>query len=216
MGRDANLQIEKLTPLPRGFYLQPTPEVARALLGCVLVHRTDAGTVAGRIVETEAYLAEGDAGCHAARGRTARNDPMFGPPGTVYVYLIYGMHLCLNLVTAPEGVPEAVLLRAAEPLAGIEQMRARRGRQRLKDLCSGPAKLVAAFGVRLEHNREDLTRGALFVAPALDPPEEIVVTTRIGLGAGCGEELMLRCLIADDPWVSRPPGPDAPARREKR
>lgn len=216
MSRDANTQLVKLAPLPRDFYLQPTPEVARALLGCVLVHRTDEGTLAGRIVETEAYLAAGDAGCHAARGRTQRNDPMFGPPGTVYVYLIYGMHLCMNLVTAPEGVPEAVLLRAAEPLAGIEQMRRQRGRERRKDLCSGPAKLVEALGVSLEHNRGDITRGPLFVAPAPDPPGEIVVTTRIGLGVGCGEELMLRCLVADDAWVSRSPGADAPARREKR
>ncbi len=216
MSRNTNTQLAGLTPLPRDFYLRPTPEVARALLGCVLVHRTDEGTLAGRIVETEAYLAEGDAGCHAARGRTERNDPMFGPPGTIYVYLIYGMHLCMNLVTAPAGIAEAVLLRAAEPLAGIEQMRRRRGRERREDLCSGPAKLVEAFGVSLEHNRGDVTRGLLFVAPALDPPDEVVVTTRIGLGAGCGDELMLRYLVADDPWVSRPPRADAPARREKR
>ncbi len=216
MSRDANTELETLSPLPRDFYLRPTPEVARALLGCVLVHRTPEGMLAGRIVETEAYLAAGDAGCHAARGRTRRNDPMFGPPGTLYVYLIYGMHLCMNLVTAPEGVPEAVLLRAAQPLAGIELMRARRGRERRKDLCSGPAKLVEAFGVDLTHSRGDITRGPLFVAPALDPPGEIVVTTRIGLRAGGGDELMLRYLVADDPWVSRPPGPDAPVRREKR
>lgn len=208
--------VTRLRPLPPEFYLQPTTEVARELLGCLLVHRTPEATMVGRLVETEAYLADEDPGCHAARGRTARNEPMFGPPGTIYVYRIYGMHLCMNLVTGPEGIAEAVLLRAAEPLAGIEEMRQRRGRHALKDLCSGPAKLVQAFGVGLEHNRRAITREPLFVAAAPEPPGEVTVTTRIGLGAGCGEELMLRYLIADDPWVSRPPRADAPARREKR
>lgn len=205
-----------LRPLPRRFYCRPTPQVARELLGCLLVHRTSDGVMVGRIVETEAYLAHNDPGCHAARGRTARNDPMFGPPGTLYVYRIYGIHLCMNLVTAPVGTPEAVLLRAVEPLAGIDQMRRRRGCVRLKDLCSGPAKLVAAFGISLDHNRGDVTRGDLFVAPAVDPPDEIVVTTRIGLGRGCGEDLMLRYLVADSPWVSRPPRADEPVHRERR
>jgi len=205
-----------LQPLPSEFYLAPTPEVARALLGCLLVHRTRRGSMVGRLVETEAYLAEGDLGSHAARKRTERNDPMFGPPGSIYVYQIYGMHLCMNLVTQPEGVPEAVLLRAAEPLAGIEEMRRQRGRHALKELCSGPAKLVQAFGVSLEHNRAETTRGSLFVAAAPEPPGEIIVTTRLGLGKDCGEELMLRYLVAGDPWVSRAPNADAPARREKR
>ncbi|MGD9497229.1 MAG: DNA-3-methyladenine glycosylase [Armatimonadota bacterium] len=211
-----NLITEDLRPLPRGFYLQPTEDVARQLLGCLLVRRLGDEILVGRIVETEAYLAEGDSGCHAARGRTERNSPMFGPPGTLYVYLIYGMHLCMNLVTAPVGVPEAVLLRAAEPLAGIAQMMRRRGGRGLKDLCSGPAKLTQAFGVTAEDNRVDITRGNLFVAKAPQPPEQILVTTRIGLGKGCGEELMLRYLVAHDPWVSRPPKAGAPARREKR
>lgn len=213
---DRTAGVTRLRPLPPAFYLQPTTEVARSLLGCLLVHRAPEATMVGRLVEAEAYLAEDDLGSHAARRRTERNDPMFGPPGTVYVYQIYGMHLCMNLVTQPEGTPEAVLLRAAEPLAGIEEMRRRRGRHALKDLCSGPAKLVQAFGVGLEHNRGAITRGPLFVAAAPEPPGEVIVTTRIGLGAGCGEELMLRYLIADDPWVSRPPKADAPARREKR
>lgn len=211
-----DFDVSALRPLPRAFYLQPTREVARALLGCLLVHRTPQATLVGRLVETEAYLADGDLGCHAARGRTQRNDPMFGPPGAIYVYQIYGMHLCVNLVTQPQGVPEAVLLRAAQPLAGLEEMRRRRGRQALQDLCSGPAKLVQAFGVGREHNREAITRGPLFVAAAPEPPDEVIVTTRVGLGHGCGEELMLRYLIADDPWVSRPPKAGAPARREKR
>ncbi|MFP4249529.1 MAG: DNA-3-methyladenine glycosylase [Armatimonadota bacterium] len=204
------------TPLPREFYLRPTREVARCILGCLLVHQTGGQTLVGRIVETEAYLAEGDPGCHAARGRTERNAAMFGPPGTAYVYLIYGMHLCLNIVTQEEGTPEAVLLRAIEPLAGIDSMRRRREREPLKDLCSGPAKLTEAFGVTLEHNGDDITGGKLFVAAATDPPERIAVTTRIGLGEGCGEDLMLRSLIPDSPWLSRPPKADAPVRFEER
>jgi DNA-3-methyladenine glycosylase len=208
--------LGRLTALPREFYLRPTREVARRLLGSLLVHDFGDETLVGRVVETEAYLAEDDPGCHAARGRTKRNAAMFGPPGTAYVYLIYGMHLCMNIVTQPEGVAEAVLLRSAEPLAGIDTMRRRRGRDRLKDLCSGPAKLTEAFGVTREHNGEEITRGPLFVAEASDPPERIAVTTRIGLGEGCGEDLMLRYLIPDSAWLSRAPKPDAPVRFEER
>ncbi|MFW6438212.1 MAG: DNA-3-methyladenine glycosylase [Armatimonadota bacterium] len=207
---------DELTPLPREFYLQPTREVARKLLGCLLLHRVDGELVGGRLVETEAYLAEDDPGCHAARGQTERNTPMFGPPGTVYVYLIYGMHLCVNIVTQREGTPEAVLLRAAEPLMGIEAMRERRSRHALKDLCSGPAKLAEAFGVTPGHNSGDVTSGELFVAAAPDPPREVAVTTRIGLGEGSGEDLMLRYLVPESPWLSRPPKSDAPVRIEER
>lgn len=209
-------EAANLTPLPRAFYLRPTRAVARDLLGCLLVHRVSDETLVGRLVETEAYLAEGDPGCHAARGRTERNAPMFGPPGTLYVYLIYGMHLCMNLVTQPKGTPEAVLLRAAEPLLGIEAMRRQRGRDALKDLCSGPAKLCEAFGVTLEDDGGEITSGELFVAEAPDPPGEVAVTTRIGLGEGCGEDLLLRYLIPDSPWLSRQPKPDAPVKIEER
>ncbi len=215
-GESDALNPDRLRLLPRDFFLQPTEQVARRLTGCLLVRRLGGETLVGRLVETEAYLSEGDPGCHAARGRTERNAPMFGPPGTIYVYLIYGMHLCMNVVTQPEGTPEAVLLRAAEPIAGIDAMRERRGRDALKDLCSGPAKLCEAFGVTLEDDGRDITGGELFVAPAPAPPDRVAVTTRIGLGEGCGEDLMLRYLILDSPWVSTPPKPDAPIDYEKR
>lgn len=202
-------------PLGREFYLQPTVEVARGLLGRLLVHESPEGLTVGRIVETEAYLAEGDPGCHAARGRTERNSPMFEDPGSIYVYFIYGMHCCMNLVTQPEGVPEAVLLRAVEPLAGMELMRRRRGRERLKELASGPAKLAQAFGVTLQHNRGSILRRPLFVSTQRVEPAAVVTTTRIGLAAGCGEGLPLRMCVADSPWLSRPAGATNTTTRSK-
>ncbi len=191
-------------PLGRAFYLQPTVEVARGLLGRLLVHDSPQGLTVGRIVETEAYLADNDPGCHAARGRTERNAPMYEGPGTIYVYFIYGMHCCMNVVTQPEGVPEAVLLRAVEPLAGIELMQRRRGRRRLQELASGPAKLAQAFGVGLEHNRGCILGPPLFITCERWEPELIVSTPRIGLAAGCGEDLPLRMCVANSPWLSRP------------
>ena len=196
--------------------MQPTVAVARVLLGRLLVHDSPEGLTAGRIVETEAYLATGDPGCHAARGRTERNSPMFEAPGTIYAYLIYGMHWCMNLVTAPEGVPEAVLIRALEPLTGIDLMRRRRGRERLEELTSGPAKLTQALGVSGSHNRGDITAGPLFVGEDWAAPAGVVTTTRIGLAEGSGGDLPLRFFIADCPWVSRPPGATTINRRRKR
>jgi len=194
----------KASPLPPEFYLQPTERVARDLLGCVLVHNSSQETLVGRIVETEAYLSENDPGCHAARGQTERNAPMYEGPGTIYVYQIHGVHYCINLVTQPEGVPEAVLLRAVEPLVGIAAMQARRGRDNLKELASGPAKLTQAFGIGPEHNRGNATGGVLFVAPAPAPVKHICRTTRIGLALGRGDDLQLRFLVAGCAWVSRP------------
>jgi len=188
--------------LPRSYYLKATVDAARALLGHILVHESPEGTTGGIIVETEAYLSQDDPGCHASIGRTRRNDPMFGPPGYAYVY---GIHrcACLNLVTAPEGVPEAVLIRALEPVTGIELMQQRRGLLRLKDLCSGPGKLTQALGVTLALNRADLTVQPLYVGAAAVTAGPVVATTRIGLRPEKGADLPLRYYFADNPYVSR-------------
>lgn len=188
--------------LPRSFYLQPTPDAARGLLGHVLVHETAEGTAGGVIVETEAYLAEDDPGCHAALGRTPRNEPIWGPPGHAYVYRIHQC-VCLNAITAAEGVPEAVLIRALEPTVGIELMKQRRGRERLQDLCSGPGKLSQALGISLAQNRADVTRRPLYVMSEQVRSGEVVTTRRVGLREDKGAELDLRYYFAGNEFVSK-------------
>src|ERR1700736_4936610 len=139
--------------LKRSFYNRPAIEVARELLGKVLVH----GVTAGVIVETEAYLGGDDLASHSARGITERTRVIFGPPGHAYVYFIYGMHECLNLVAEPPGTPGCVLIRAAEPLTGIRMMKKRRPRARtVEKLASGPGNLTQAFGITRAHNAIDV------------------------------------------------------------
>jgi DNA-3-methyladenine glycosylase len=165
--------------LPRAFYARPTVEVARDLVGKILVH----GRTAGRIVETEAYLGLDDRAAHAWRGITPRTRVLFGPPGRAYVYFVYGMHECLNLVTEPDGRPCCVLIRALEPLAGIARMKERRPAARtVEDLASGPGKLTAALGITRRLYGADITRGALTVRGLRqEPPLEIETTPRIGI-----------------------------------
>lgn len=186
--------------LPRSFYAGDTVDAAKKLLGNILVHETDDGVTAGIIVETEAYI-QGDPACHAWRGMTPRNRVMFGAPGHAYVYFIYGMYYCFNIVTAPNGVGEAVLIRALEPLQGLQLMQARRKRERLSELCSGPARLVQAMGITREHNGVDLTGGQLYVSKGEDVPVQFVTTTRIGIK----EEvpLPLRFYLVGSPFISR-------------
>lgn len=160
--------------------------------------------VSGRIVETEAYSAA-DPGSHAARGRTARNAPMFERPGHAYVYFVYGMHHCVNVVTDDEGIAGAVLLRAVIPERGIEVMRERRGGARDRDLARGPARLAQAFGIDLGHNRVDLTAGALRIVRRVEArPPRIFATPRIGLGAR-QDGRPWRFIEAECEWVSTDP-----------
>lgn len=186
--------------LPRSFYARDTRMVARELLGHYLVHKSSEGVAAGKIVETEAYL-QNDPACHAARGMTRRNQAMFGPPGCAYIYFIYGMYYCFNVVTREEGVGEAVLIRALEPVAGISLMQFRRGRKKITELCSGPGRLVQALGIVKEQNGQDLTGGPLVICRGNHEGLPVVTTTRIGIKNGSA--LPLRYYIAGSPFVSR-------------
>jgi len=200
----------------RADFEKPTLELARALIGAVLSHATAAGIVAGRIVETEAYLAEGDPASHSHRGRTARNTSMFGRPGTAYVYLSYGMHCCFNVVTGAEGVGEAVLVRALEPLEGLAAMHERRG-GRCNDarLCSGPGNLTRALGIGLDQDGCALDRGSLrlfWPRQTLDP-EALVSGPRVGITKAA--DLALRFVAADSPHASKGPRSGNAARRRR-
>lgn len=184
--------------LSEDFFLDDTIQVARNLLGKYLMHRLPEGEVMGKIVETEAYLSKDDPACHASRGKTRRNEAMFGPPGTSYVYLIYGMYYCFNVVTGEEGVGEAVLVRALEPVKGIDQMRRRRGTSP-QNITNGPGKLCRAMGINKEHNGKRLNQGNLLLLDAEEKPP-VEKSTRIGIKAAA--EKMLRFYIPGNPYVS--------------
>ncbi|MFA7199727.1 MAG: DNA-3-methyladenine glycosylase [Methanoculleus sp.] len=194
--------------LPPAFYERDTVTVAKDLLGCLLVHREEAGTTMGWIVEVEAYLRD-DPAAHSFRGRTARNRTMFGSAGHAYVYRIYGLHTCVNVVTGPEGVGEAVLVRALEPAAGTDLMRARRGTDDPLALCSGPGKLTQALAITMDLDGTSLSSGPLQVrSPESLPgrwpealPGEIVRTTRIGITKAA--DLPLRFYLKGSRYVSR-------------
>ena len=189
--------------LPRAFYARPTLEVAEDLIGKVLVHETRAGLTAGAIVEVEAYIGESDPACHAAPGPTARNAPLYGPPGIAYVYLNYGIHYLVNAVTEPEGSPAAVLIRALEPVDGEGVMRRRRARPRLatEDLCRGPGNLTRALGITLADNRRDLTSSRLRIEDRGLGRRPIAWSRRIGISVGVEAEW--RVVAADSAAVTR-------------
>ncbi|MGE5361930.1 MAG: DNA-3-methyladenine glycosylase [Bacteroidales bacterium] len=204
--------------LPRGFYNRPTLDVARDLLGKVLVHRTREGTTSGAIVEVEAYIGEDDPACHAAPGPTRRNEPLYGEPGHAYVYLNYGVHFLFNVVTERRGSPAAVLVRALEPLDGMALMRRRRGAapfdlaqgapsqvegpDRLPEtaLCRGPGNVSKAMGITLEDNRTDLCGETLYVEDRGIVPAHIAWSPRIGIRVGT--EHLWRAHVAGSRAVS--------------
>jgi DNA-3-methyladenine glycosylase len=190
-------------PLSRSFFARPSPEVGPDLIGRVLLRTLSSGErLAVRIVETEAYQ-EDDPASHSYRGPTARTDVMFGRPGRLYVYFTYGMHFCMNVVTGRDGEGSAVLLRAAEPLVGLEEMRARRHGAEPRLLCSGPGRLCQALDVDRTDNGADLVRGPGLRLLQGSPVGEdrIQVTTRVGIRHAV--ERPWRFLARDDPFVSR-------------
>lgn len=189
--------------LPAGFYDRDTEQVSRDLLGCVLECTTSEGKAAGIIVETEAYVGEHDPACHAAAGRTRRTDPLYGRPGIAYVYFIYGMYWCVNAVTRAEGLPSAVLIRALEPVAGIDLMRERRGAARTdRELTNGPGKLCIALGIGREHNGASLQRGSLVIREGKRIPDsDVVVASRIGIKKAA--DWPLRWYVKNNEFVSR-------------
>ena len=203
--------------LPAAFYDRPTELVARELLGAVLECTTDDGVAAGRIVETEAYLGPDDPACHAVVGRTERTWHLHGPPGVAYVYFIYGVHWCFNAVTREEGHGSAVLVRALEPVAGVELMRQRRGDPRTdRDLTNGPGKLCRALGITGVLDGVRLDRKPLRIL-AGDPVADldVVVTPRIGITRAA--DWPLRWYLRDNPYVSAGrPGVAKPRRRASR
>ncbi len=196
----AGLLPRTLARLPRAFFARGTLTVARALLGCYLAHETSEGRVAGRIVEVEAYRGPRDPASHAFR-RTPRSEVMWGPPGTAYVYVSYGTHACLNVVTEPPRRAGAVLLRALEPVEGIARMQRRRHTRDVRLLASGPGRLTQAMGITLAHNRADLITGPLYLARG-PRPRAIAATPRIGISAATG--VRWRFVERGSVFLSRP------------
>jgi DNA-3-methyladenine glycosylase len=179
-----------------GFWARDVVSVARALIGCEVRH----GATAGLIVETEAYH-HSEPASHAFVGLTKRTSTLFGPPGRAYVYFSYGMHTMLNAVCEPEGIGAAVLIRALEPLDGVELMRERRGREALDELCSGPGKLTQALAITLAHNGGDLRHGPVTISPRHRRRLEVAASRRIGITHAA--ELEWRFSVPGSRFVSR-------------
>ncbi len=197
--------------LSKSFFKNTTLQMAQKLIGTYLAHYSPQGLTIGKIVETEAYL-QHDPACHASRGMTPRNAPMFGPPGHAYIYFIYGMYHCFNVVTAPEGKGEAVLIRALEPIAGIEWMKKRREKKSkrqflLKDLCNGPGKLVIAMGIHANQNTRNLITSEIRLLPRdyFGKSKKIVIQKSPRIGISEGKHLHYRFYLADSIFVSKHP-----------
>ena len=198
--------------LPRSFYSRPTLAVLEDLIGKVLVHEVRGRKVSGVIVEAEAYIGEDDPACHAAPGPTRRNEPLYGPPGFAYVYLNYGIHSLVNVVTEPAGYPAAVLIRALDPVDGIAVMRRRRGRGMkgrrtidasllaVHDLCRGPGNVTMAMAIGLADNRTDLLGDEIFIDDRRLTIGPIAWGPRIGISVGT--EQAWRCYVPGHPCVS--------------
>lgn len=199
--------------LNRDFYSRDTLTVAKELLGTILVHNIDGQMLTGKIVETEAYLGVTDKAAHAYGGRrTKRVETMYGPPGTAYVYLIYGMYYCFNIITVKEGVPEGVLIRGIEPLEGIDQMSINRfgkpyealTKYQKNNLTNGPGKLSMAFNIDRTLDKEDLCKDRLYLRPRQDENFNIIETTRIGIDyAEEAKHFPYRFYIEGNPYVSK-------------
>ncbi len=192
--------------LTADFYRQGAVTVARGLLGQVLVHRTSEGLAAGRIVETEAYTGPGDRAAHSHTGiPTPRTKVMYEPGGVAYVYFIYGMYHCFNVVAAEEGNPQAVLIRALEPVEGIALMQMRRGRENVRTLCAGPGRLCVALGIGRSENGLSLLGDTLYIEAGEAPSaENIVITPRIGVDyAEAAKDYPYRFLEKGSRFVSR-------------
>lgn len=193
-------------PLPYAWYARPAEVVARDLLGTLLVSEIGGAHVVGEIVETEAYLGPHDAASHAWEkfGRTPRNEAMFGAPGIAYVYLIYGTHWCLNVVTDSEGFPGAVLVRAARPVEGIEIARERRPGRPDRELMRGPGNLARALAVTRAENAHPFDRSPLWLAAGRTVPDgEVAIGPRIGIHPDRAADWPLRFWLAGSPWVSK-------------
>ncbi len=214
-------------PVSLGFFSRPSSLVARALLGTILEYDAGRGRTSGRIVETEAYLGPDDPASHAAAGLTLRTEHLFGPPGTAYVYLSYGMHWCFNTVTGHRGSGTAVLVRAIEPLEGLELMRTRRGaasaglrrqaqaERRCRDLTNGPGKLCAAMGINGGLSGLGLQRPPLTVRRGVEVPDsDVEVSPRIGISKATAARE--RYFVRDNPFVSRTPSGFATTRYRAR
>jgi DNA-3-methyladenine glycosylase len=203
--------LKDAVALPASFYDRPTLEVLDELIGKVLVHEVRGRRASGVIVEAEAYIGESDPACHAAPGPTKRNAPLYGEPGRAYVYLNYGLHHLVNAVTEAKGAPAAILIRALDPLEGVELMKRRRQASSPRDLddpaarhhlCRGPGNLTVALSIDLRQNTADLTSGPLRIEDHAIRPPRIVRSPRVGIRVGT--DRLWRCNWMDHPCVSGP------------